>query len=35
MIAKGKFPTSFEPSQGTGEVRGLINQIQKDQGLHR
>jgi len=28
MIAKGKFPTSFEASEGTEEVRGLITAIQ-------
>jgi succinate dehydrogenase / fumarate reductase iron-sulfur subunit len=28
MIAKGKFPTSFERSQGTEEVRGLIEAVQ-------
>jgi succinate dehydrogenase / fumarate reductase, iron-sulfur subunit len=29
MLVKGKFPLSFEPSEGTEEVRSLINSIQK------
>jgi succinate dehydrogenase / fumarate reductase iron-sulfur subunit len=28
MLAKGKFPTSFEPSEGTQEVRSLIENLQ-------
>ena len=28
-IAKGKFPFSFEPSEGTAEVRSLIESVQK------
>lgn len=29
MVAKGKFPLSFEPSEGTAEVRSLINAVQQ------
>lgn len=29
MIAKGKFPLSFEPSEGTAEVRSLIESVKK------
>jgi succinate dehydrogenase / fumarate reductase iron-sulfur subunit len=29
MIAKGKFPLSFEPSEGVAEVRSLIEAVQK------
>jgi succinate dehydrogenase / fumarate reductase, iron-sulfur subunit len=29
MMASGKFPTSFEPSQGTQEVRSLIELVQE------
>jgi succinate dehydrogenase / fumarate reductase, iron-sulfur subunit len=29
MIASGKFPTSFEPSEGTQEVRSLIELVQE------
>ncbi|BAT56181.1 succinate dehydrogenase iron-sulfur protein subunit [Nostoc sp. NIES-3756] len=29
MIARGKFPLSFEPSEGVAEVRSLIESIQK------
>ena len=28
MLVKGKFPLSFEPSQGTEEVRSLIESVQ-------
>ncbi|MFP4008256.1 MAG: succinate dehydrogenase/fumarate reductase iron-sulfur subunit [Spirulinaceae cyanobacterium] len=28
MLARGKFPMSFEPSQGTSEVRSLIESVQ-------
>lgn len=28
MLAKGKFPTRFEPSEGTQEVRSLIESVQ-------
>ncbi|HEY9621346.1 MAG TPA: succinate dehydrogenase/fumarate reductase iron-sulfur subunit [Crinalium sp.] len=28
MLAKGKFPLTFEPSEGTDEVRSLINAVQ-------
>lgn len=28
MLAKGKFPFTFEPSEGTAEVRSLINAVQ-------
>jgi succinate dehydrogenase / fumarate reductase iron-sulfur subunit len=30
MLVKGKFPFTFEPSEGTGEVRGLIESVQRD-----
>ncbi|MFM7365983.1 MAG: succinate dehydrogenase/fumarate reductase iron-sulfur subunit [Cuspidothrix sp.] len=29
MLARGKFPLSFEPSEGTQEVRSLIESVQK------
>ena len=29
MLAKGKFPLNFEPSEGTAQVRGLIESVQK------
>jgi len=29
MLVRGKFPLAFEPSEGTEEVRSLINSIQK------
>jgi succinate dehydrogenase / fumarate reductase iron-sulfur subunit len=29
MIAKGKFPASFEPSEGTSQVRSLIELVQQ------
>jgi succinate dehydrogenase / fumarate reductase iron-sulfur subunit len=29
MLARGKFPLSFEPSQGTQQVRSLIESVQK------
>jgi succinate dehydrogenase / fumarate reductase iron-sulfur subunit len=29
MIAKGKFPLSFEPSEGAAQVRSLINAVQQ------
>ena len=29
MLAKGKFPLHFEPSEGTAQVRGLIESVQK------
>jgi succinate dehydrogenase / fumarate reductase, iron-sulfur subunit len=32
MIAKGKFPLSFEPSEGVAQVRSLIEAIQKVNG---
>jgi succinate dehydrogenase / fumarate reductase iron-sulfur subunit len=28
MIARGKFPLSFEPSEGTAQVRSLIESVQ-------
>jgi succinate dehydrogenase / fumarate reductase iron-sulfur subunit len=28
MLVKGKFPLSFEPSQGTQQVRSLIESVQ-------
>ncbi len=31
LLAKGKFPFSFEASEGASEVRGIINAIQQDQ----
>jgi len=31
MLAKGKFPTSFEPSEGTAEVRSLIESVKETQ----
>ncbi|MDJ0724850.1 MAG: succinate dehydrogenase/fumarate reductase iron-sulfur subunit [Prochloraceae cyanobacterium] len=31
MLAKGKFPTSFEPSEGTAEVRSLIESVKESQ----
>ncbi|MBD2344657.1 succinate dehydrogenase/fumarate reductase iron-sulfur subunit [Anabaena subtropica] len=31
MIAKGKFPLSFEPSEGTAQVRSLIESVQQHQ----
>lgn len=30
MLLKGKFPLSFEPSQGTEEVRSLIESVQQE-----
>nr|WP_225895412.1 succinate dehydrogenase/fumarate reductase iron-sulfur subunit [Dendronalium phyllosphericum] len=30
MIVRGKFPLSFEPSQGTQQVRSLIESVQND-----
>ncbi|MBD2300025.1 succinate dehydrogenase/fumarate reductase iron-sulfur subunit [Nostoc sp. FACHB-190] len=33
MIAKGKFPLSFEPSAGTKQVRSLIESVQKIKGV--
>ncbi|MBD2592842.1 succinate dehydrogenase/fumarate reductase iron-sulfur subunit [Nostoc spongiaeforme FACHB-130] len=33
MIAKGKFPLSFEPSEGTEQVRSLIEAVQKIKGV--
>ncbi|MBD2493199.1 succinate dehydrogenase/fumarate reductase iron-sulfur subunit [Nostoc sp. FACHB-280] len=33
MIAKGKFPLSFEPSAGTEQVRSLIESVQKIKGV--
>lgn len=32
MIAKGKFPLSFESSEGTQQVRKLIEAVQEEQG---
>jgi succinate dehydrogenase / fumarate reductase iron-sulfur subunit len=35
MLVRGKFPLSFEPSQGTQQVRSLIESVQnsgQDQG---
>lgn len=32
MLASGKFPLFFEPSEGTEEVRSLINSVQKSEG---
>jgi succinate dehydrogenase / fumarate reductase, iron-sulfur subunit len=32
MIARGKFPVSFEPSQGTQQVRALIKAVKKEIG---
>lgn len=32
MLIKGKFPLSFEPSEGTLEVRSLIESVQKEKG---
>ncbi len=29
MVAKGKFPTRFEPSEGTAQVRSLINRVRR------
>jgi succinate dehydrogenase / fumarate reductase iron-sulfur subunit len=34
MISTGKFPFNFEPSQGTEEVRSLINAVQEQQNIH-
>lgn len=31
MVTKGKFPTSFEPSEGTAEVRSLIESVTSSQ----
>lgn len=33
MIGSGKFPMAFEPSAGTEEVRGLIEQVQEAEKL--
>jgi succinate dehydrogenase / fumarate reductase iron-sulfur subunit len=33
MIARGKFPLSFEPSEGTEEVRSLIESIQNVESI--
>ncbi len=30
LLANGKFPFSFEPSEGVAEVRGIINAVQKE-----
>ncbi|MEA5569464.1 succinate dehydrogenase/fumarate reductase iron-sulfur subunit [Calothrix sp. UHCC 0171] len=32
MLTHGKFPLKFEPSQGTQEVRSLIEAVQKEEG---
>lgn len=32
MIASGKFPLSFDPSEGTAEVRSLIERVQENEG---
>ncbi|MGH1396512.1 MAG: succinate dehydrogenase/fumarate reductase iron-sulfur subunit [Trichormus sp.] len=32
MIAKGKFPLSFEPSEGTEQVRSLIESVKQEKG---
>jgi succinate dehydrogenase / fumarate reductase iron-sulfur subunit len=32
MLCQGKFPLSFEPSEGTEEVRSLIESVQKSNG---
>ncbi|UKO96037.1 succinate dehydrogenase/fumarate reductase iron-sulfur subunit [Nostoc sp. UHCC 0870] len=32
MIAKGKFPLSFEPSEGTEQVRSLIEAVKQEEG---
>ncbi|BAZ37845.1 succinate dehydrogenase and fumarate reductase iron-sulfur protein [Calothrix sp. NIES-4101] len=32
MLTHGKFPLKFEPSQGTPEVRSLIEAVQKEEG---
>jgi len=29
MILRGKFPLSFEPSEGTEQVRSLIESVQQ------
>jgi succinate dehydrogenase / fumarate reductase, iron-sulfur subunit len=29
MLTKGKFPMGFEPSEGTSEVRSLIESVQE------
>lgn len=29
MVSKGKFPTRFEPSEGTAQVRSLINRVRR------
>ncbi|MBF2004388.1 succinate dehydrogenase/fumarate reductase iron-sulfur subunit [Chlorogloeopsis fritschii PCC 9212] len=31
MVARGKFPLSFEPSEGAGQVRSLIEAVQKEE----
>ncbi|MFQ4144655.1 succinate dehydrogenase/fumarate reductase iron-sulfur subunit [Chlorogloeopsis sp. ULAP02] len=31
MLARRKFPLSFEPSEGTGQVRSLIEAVQKEE----
>jgi succinate dehydrogenase / fumarate reductase, iron-sulfur subunit len=33
MIAKGKFPLRFEPSDGTAQVRSLINAVQQAEAI--
>jgi succinate dehydrogenase / fumarate reductase iron-sulfur subunit len=33
MLCRGKFPMSFEPSQGTQQVRSLIESVQQEEGL--
>lgn len=29
MVSKGKFPTRFEPSEGTAQIRSLINRVRR------
>ena len=31
MLARGKFPRSFEPSQGTQQVRSLIEAVKQEE----
>ncbi len=33
MLCRGKFPLSFESSQGTSQVRSLIESVEKEKGL--
>jgi succinate dehydrogenase / fumarate reductase, iron-sulfur subunit len=33
MLTSGKFPLKFEPSEGTQQVRGLIEAVQEEEDM--